>query len=333
MTQPASKFRMSLILLTYNQESIVKLAAESCLLQDCEPIEIIFSDDASTDGTFRVLETLVEEYRGPHQVRALCNETNLGIGAHYNKLLTETSGELLVTAAGDDISAPQRLKRLAQAWDATGQRADLIASHFTEIKTNGTSGRHIATDNLSEVSIAGWSKQRPYVVGATHAFTRRMMLRFGPFIEHIWYEDQIMLLRALMGGGAVTVTEPLVMYRLGGSSNAEIAYTGKELVTQFRTQNLRALAEIEQLLQDAEKAGFEELVRGSLSKSIKREYCIRAILDAPSFALRYKACMAEPSVPLLWSLRKCLYFSYPNQAAWIRNHRIKIRKNLRSAKY
>lgn len=36
--------------------------------------------------------------------------------------------------------------------------------------------------------------RRPYTVGATHAFTRRLMLRFGPFVPGLW--DPAMALRA-----------------------------------------------------------------------------------------------------------------------------------------
>ncbi len=96
--------RISLVLLAYNQESMVRDAVQSCFAQDCEPLEIVLSDDCSTDNTFEVLQQLANEYRGPHQVRARRNSGNVGIGEHYNQLLHATSGELLVTSAGDDFS-------------------------------------------------------------------------------------------------------------------------------------------------------------------------------------------------------------------------------------
>ena len=133
MTPP----RITLILLAYNQQATARAAAESCLAQQCEPMEVVLSDDASTDATFAELQAAADAYRGSHQVRVRRSPVNLGIGAHYNALLRETSGELLVTAAGDDISLPQRVQRLAAAWDATGQRADLIASHFTDMDADG----------------------------------------------------------------------------------------------------------------------------------------------------------------------------------------------------
>ena len=123
--------RISLVLLACNQEAWAADAAASVLAQACEPLEIVLSDDASTDGTFAVLAKAAGEYRGPHRVRARRNERNLGIGAHWNRLVAETSGALLVCAAGDDLSLPHRVARLAAAWDASGGTLDLVASLFT----------------------------------------------------------------------------------------------------------------------------------------------------------------------------------------------------------
>ncbi len=111
---------ISLLLLACNQQSTARAAALSCsLAQDCEPLEIVLSDDASTDATFAELQAAAADYRGPHRVRTRRNEVNLGIGAHYNRLIAETRGALLVTAAGDDISLPQRVQR----WPRPGTRA------------------------------------------------------------------------------------------------------------------------------------------------------------------------------------------------------------------
>lgn len=53
-TQPL----VTVILLTYNQENLVAMAVESLLAQTYSPLEIILSDDASTDNTFAVMQSL-----------------------------------------------------------------------------------------------------------------------------------------------------------------------------------------------------------------------------------------------------------------------------------
>ncbi|MDP3824256.1 MAG: glycosyltransferase [Burkholderiales bacterium] len=317
--------RISLILLACNQQATVRAAAEACLAQTGEPLEIVFSDDASSDNSFAELQAAADAYRGPHQVRARRNPVNLGIGAHYNQLMLDTSGALIVTAAGDDLSVPHRVQRLAQAWDASKQCADLIASHFVEMSPDGALGTRITTDDLARVTLDGWVKKTPYTVGATHAFTRRIMRRFGPFIDDVWYEDRIMVLRAITSGGALTVEEPLVQYRVGGTSHQPHTHTGERLLNWTRTQNRRVLAEIAQLTQDARIAGCEAEVAASLAPTLQRETYLRAMLDAQSRGARWRAAMANTQLPLGWRVRKFMTFSFTEQAAAIKRVKARLR--------
>ena len=108
MATPSARpsHRACVLLLAYNQQETIESAIDSVLGQQCEPIEIVLSDDASSDCSFELMQAAAERYRGPHSVRARRNATNLGIGQHYNELVRATRAPLLVTAAGDDISTP-----------------------------------------------------------------------------------------------------------------------------------------------------------------------------------------------------------------------------------
>lgn len=317
--------RISLILLACNQQATVRAAAESCLAQVGEPLEIVLSDDASADGTFAELQAVAAAYRGPHRVRARRNASNFGIGDHYNALMKETSGALLVTAAGDDLSLPHRVGQLAAAWDASQQRADLIASHFTDMAPDGSLGAHVVTDDLAQLTLEGWCAKRPYTVGATHAFTRRMMERFGPFIDGVWYEDQSMALRAITTGGAITLPEPLVHYRRGGTSRWPRTHRGEQLVGWVQTQNRRVLAEIAQHTQDARLVGVEPAVAAALAPMLARERYLAAMIDAGDVAERWRALRAATELPWGWRLRKLMTFTFPDQAANLKSTKARWR--------
>ncbi len=317
--------RISLILLACNQQATVRAAAESCLAQIGEPLEIVLSDDASSDGSFAELQAVADAYRGPHQVRARRNPVNLGIGAHYNQLMLETSGALIVSAAGDDLSVPHRVQRLVQAWDASKQCADLIASDCIEMAPDGTLGAYIKNANLATLTLDAWCRKTPFTVGATHAFTRRIMYRFGPFIDELWYEDRVMLLRAIASGGALTVKEPLVHYRVGGTSKQPQTHTGDHLLSWTRTQNRRVLAEIAQLTQDARVAGCEAEVAASLAATLQRETYLRTMLDARGRGARWRTAMASTHLPLGWRVRKFMTFSFTEQAAALKRLKARLR--------
>ena len=322
--------RISLILLVYNQLAFIDAAVQSCLAQVGEPLEIVLSDDASTDGSYERLQVLAAAYRGPHTVWARRNAQNLGIGAHYNAVIEACKGELIVTAAGDDLSVPHRVQTLAQAWDAGGGQADLIASHFTDMAFDGTPGAVVQTDDLAAIGLSQWLQRRPYTTGATHAFTRRMMQRFGPFIPGVWYEDLVMVFRALCLGGALTVAQPLVLYRRDGSSKSPdpSLITGARQRAWLARQNGRVLAEIRQLLQDAGLAGQAEPVRVALAPQWQRETFLHALLGGAGLAGGWRALRCAPLVPLGWRVRKLLFFAWPalgEASAAVRRWRLRLR--------
>ena len=316
----ATRPRVSLVLLAYNQESTVRRAVQSCFAQDCEPLELVLSDDASSDGTFDVLQQLAADYRGPHTVRARRSATNVGIGEHYNQLLNATSGELLVTAAGDDFSVPHRVRRLIDAWEATGCRADLIASHVIDMDHDGQLHEVMRVDDLSKYrNVHDWAAKRPYIIGAGHAFTRRMMERFGPMLASVFYEDQIMVFRAIAMGGAVTVDEPLVHYRRGGTSRKPAFESDEHMQRWTHRQRGRELAEMEQLVADATVAGCDALVRPTLEAPFRRERYLRAMQGAGNREERWRAFRTATALPFGWRLRKMLHVQFPDATRAVRS--------------
>ena len=50
-------------LFAYNQERYIREAVEGAFAQTYEPLEIILSDDCSTDRTFEIMQEMVANYR------------------------------------------------------------------------------------------------------------------------------------------------------------------------------------------------------------------------------------------------------------------------------
>jgi len=302
--------RASLVLLAYNQERYIEEAARSCLAQECEPLEIVLSDDASSDASHEILKSVAAGYRGPHRVVVRRNEVNLGITGHYNRLVDASCGELLITAAGDDTSLPDRAARLLAAWDATDRRADLISSHLIDVDAQGVAHGVLEVDDLAEAGgVDGWLRRRPFIVGAGHAFTRRMMRRFGPLDPAMHHEDQVMVFRALASGGAVTVDAPLVRYRRGGASATPVKRSVEQM-RAWRTRRLRQeIAEREQLMRDAVVAGCVDRVAAALEPLRVRQAYLQRLYEADSALGRLQALFMAGGPAPAWRFRKWLQAS------------------------
>ena len=110
---------MSICFTCYNRKKFVREALQSALDQTYEPLEIVISDNGSTDGTAEIVTEMVEKYRangGVHKIVLNCNERNIGGSDNIQKCYSLASGELLISAHDDDISLPNRVETIANAW-------------------------------------------------------------------------------------------------------------------------------------------------------------------------------------------------------------------------
>ena len=92
---------VSLTIICYQAEKYIKEAIEGALAQTYSPLEIIFSDDASTDNTFAIIEEQLKNYTGPHHIVLNRNDVNMGIGAHVSKVWFDIAkGDWIIVSAG-----------------------------------------------------------------------------------------------------------------------------------------------------------------------------------------------------------------------------------------
>ena len=215
---------ISFVLGCYNQEPFVREAVEGALLQTYSPLEIIISDDCSSDRTFEVVQKTVAEYKGPHPVRLNRNDTNLGIGGNVNRALELCHGELVVIAAGDDVSLPMRTEVVYQAWEQSGRQATSICSCYTTISGDGAEQgigglRGDPDDPRMFRSLSGdlfefLSTRRPTACGCSHALSPVLISYFGPLKSDL--EDLVFSFRSLAIGQLFYINQPLVKYRRHG---------------------------------------------------------------------------------------------------------------------
>ena len=111
----------SIACVTYNQEDLVTECLDSIARQDYGPIELVVCDDASTDGTARVVEEWIVAHGNRFENTVfLKNAANLGISATHDRALRQTSGKWVKYIAGDDILADNCTSRIAEFCKNTG---------------------------------------------------------------------------------------------------------------------------------------------------------------------------------------------------------------------
>lgn len=212
---PPSEPSVCALLLAYDCESFVEEALQSALDQDYEPLDVLVSDDASRDGTVRVVEQTLERYRGPHRVRLQQRTSNSGSkSAHLNALAGQLSArDVIVLFDGDDVSSPRRVSRLVEEL-GPGREARAAYSAMSMIDREGRSLLPPSVPHPpAGVDSATWFAQvDAYAPGGTLALRGEVFERFGPIDEEI-HEDVVLPFRASLLGQVRYVPEPLVTVR------------------------------------------------------------------------------------------------------------------------
>jgi glycosyltransferase involved in cell wall biosynthesis len=291
---------------------VIADAVRSVLVQTYTPLEVLISDDCSTDRTFDVIQQALRDYAGPHRIVLNRNERNEGISAHLSKLARISRGELLFVAAGDDISVPDRCSRVVDCWLQHDRKPDLIATDLADLDSHRQTHDRLSPTDLAQYrSFEDWLARRPHVVGAAHTWSRRLFERFGDMMPGAMAEDQIMTFRAVMSGGAFSLREPLVLYRRGGLSRKRRWKSVDDFIARIKQTNGFALAEIAQLLRDADTAGVGPRMREALAAKQARENYTRDVFAANTLGDRIHLMANASRVKFVFRLRMFLYAACP----------------------
>jgi glycosyltransferase involved in cell wall biosynthesis len=98
---------VSILCPTYNSENFIEKTLESILSQDYRNLEIIISDDASTDKTVEIIQRISKNY--PRKIKLNINQVNLGITKNCNVILNMCNGKYIALFAGDDLMYPGKI--------------------------------------------------------------------------------------------------------------------------------------------------------------------------------------------------------------------------------
>jgi glycosyltransferase involved in cell wall biosynthesis len=243
---------VSFTLLGYNQEHFIREAIAGALAQTYSPLEIILSDDCSTDSTFKIMQEMAEAYKGPHKIVVTRTPKNLGCGGHVSAVMEMAQGEFIIRADGDDISLPERSEVLTEAWlekecpsgigsgvitiNENGERLDVGCPLLSPL---GHPGGLISPPELIRL----FSQEKPLgVVGCCGAWSKENWNFFGGFAEGVQQEDTVLSFRAFLYGGLHMVNQKLVKYR-AHQENATFSLGhkkgGPSSFAAFKSQALR----------------------------------------------------------------------------------------------
>ena len=276
---------VTISMVTYNQENYIRESIRSVLSQTYEPLEIVISDDHSTDRTWEIILEEIDHYRrtnGVHKKFVLNrNETNLGIARNCNIAASLHHGLLYVANDGDDISFPNRVERIVEEWNKTGRCASVVTHDGIKIDRHG---REIGTVGQRGI-------QCP--LGAVMTFSSSVINDFEGIQEIDSYVDHVYARRGGLLGTELFINEKLLKYRVG-SGTSSVLYSRRQPELRAAKGRMasycQSLHDIDLFLQKKilNESRYLELRKEYESKVCENEHIIELLSDS-RFIDRWKA--------------------------------------------
>lgn len=246
--------KISIILLAYRQENFIRPAMESLSNQTMAPHEVIIVDDRSPDSTAEIIKSFIDS-KGQqwHFIRKECNE---GVVAALRSALRSASGDVIIMAAGDDISGAARVAKTAKFFDDNPGSFGLIFGASVIDSAGRLTGQTVNCPSrlparLSAASLSGHDLMPGlHACGASSAFRREVFDNFGPVRDDVYADDRVYALRAILLGDCTFLPDLMVSWRNHGANLSFMSgrARGPHLVKHFEG----CIAVIEQHLQDLE---------------------------------------------------------------------------------
>ncbi len=209
---------ISVVIPLYNQQRLIGKTLSDLLVQDFKDFEIIVVDDASTDESALIAQSVLSDSRVPWKLLGL--PVNSGASEARNKGLEAASGKSVFFLDGDDRVESETLGRLAQTMRETGTPVAFCG--FKVCPENGEEGKAYAfplspggnpvdSQMLLEAYLRGKRYLNASNVLYASAFLRSNGIRFPRGCR--FAEDREFIVKALFHAGKVAVIpEPLVRY-------------------------------------------------------------------------------------------------------------------------
>jgi glycosyltransferase involved in cell wall biosynthesis len=203
---------ISIAMGTYNGEKYLKEQLDSIYAQTYTNIEVIVTDDCSSDTTVEILE----QYAKSHGLRYFVNEHNLGFVKNFEKAISLCLGQYIALADQDDVWEKEKIEFLVRHLGGSS----LIHSDASLINDAGV---------VFSSSYTRYSKKVLHkdifsylmgnnVTGCTALFSRELLDFALPFPEGIFAHDWWLAVCAFKNGRIVYCDYPLIRYRQHASN-------------------------------------------------------------------------------------------------------------------
>ncbi len=217
---------VTVIVITYNSSEFVLDTLESIKRQTYRNLELVVSDDCSTDNTLSLVEEWVKKNEARFsRIRIVTSGVNTGIAPNLNRGILAASGEYIKLIAGDDILVETCIEKMVEFCTSNNlELAYARVTTFTNVKEEASLARSRTLFEKLNHEIFDFTREKQYRrilsgfrMYAPGLFIRKdFITRMGLFDEkYKMMEDYPFVLKAVSDGHKLElINEVLVKYRV-----------------------------------------------------------------------------------------------------------------------
>lgn len=270
---------VSILVYNYNYGRYLEECLESLCSQSYPNIEIIFSDNASTDNSWEIALDFVKKY--PGRITITQNRKNLGADANFKNCFINARGKYFINMCSDDVLLPDFVERCVRVLEAD-QYIGFVMAHRAIIDSNSVREDEAPFYNQSCV-IPGHEQAAVYMMAAVNPSVSQIMYNkmktkgktaTGALVSR-WYGTRILDFNLCAEYSMAYIKDPLVLHRLHGENDSLSAADNLlEVIGPYVLQY--------QFAEAAKILGMDKVVK-RLPESIDKlarlslRYCIRAL--------------------------------------------------------
>ena len=297
--------RFTIVIPTVNRASLVRRALDSALAQTYPDLEIIVSNNGSTDETRAVLD----RYEGSPRLRIFHRDETIPANPHGNFLLEQSRGEFFLGLSDDDWLEPTFAEKVVALYDRNPEVSFVWTGcwmHYADVAVPAATGPEVET---AADFLAGFLANRRNICWCACVTRTRDLRRIGPIPTEVICGDLFYWTKLAAFGPVGCVSEPVshyVCYRDGGdgiAGGAPVLAWGREM---------------EHWASDIERVA-EHFVASPSDSAVLRRLASRFVSRSTANQFLWNALRGVSRASLALDLRRAVKFVPPyDPSPWIR---------------
>ena len=198
---------VSIALASYNGIKYIKDQINSILDSEYQNIEIIISDDGSTDGTYEVIQQIIKNL--PSKKLILVRNNSKGFVSNFSNAIEHCRGDFIFLCDQDDIWYKKKISKHLEIYKLKSS-VDVICNDvlfFDDKKSNNT------LTKLKQFKKYKLSYDK-FVMGCAHSFRRSYIDKLMPIPSQVISHDDYLIYPSIFYSNRVILEDTLQDYRI-----------------------------------------------------------------------------------------------------------------------